>query len=748
MKKILPLFLLIVYISNAGLKFDYEKLNIDDIYGIVHNDNCILFYGNSSNFLKTNFFTSEWVNIQPVLEPLAIKKIRTDGNEFYGVYNKKYFFKLNENADLLETITLPDSLTDEIVDIYKLSNKYYMAFKDKVLAFNLDFQFFKEINIPDGIEISGLCYFRNSLLIATKNSKILKISPDNQDEVSVIDLYQRNLTDSNKTIRRFVNSNGYLYFISDSLIYKTNNLEVFEEIYSKTKLFDVNDDILYSITTGTIDTRFNYNQVLFYKNDGNGTKTISNNELDRYVTELFLMELNFINDDLIFAAGKDNSIIKSTNGGVTWEVLSNYEPKANVIWIDSLNGFFWNTKAKIFKTTNGGITWRPQLLTDKEIIKFKNKPFTAHFDEMANGVLFTNRVNTGYPNVMKTTDGGETFKIFRIEETANYSYSEFAPLVKYNNEYKLYFPSRFASWPYTLLFTFDEDINYKSKQLIDSLHLFSIKEYKNQYYALARDMRYDDGEKPDTCVYHILKSGEPGITWDTVITMRTLDTIINFMDIIDDYVYLGGIYWTGRTDTNSFGVLYRADLKNKSYKLLRFDNIGSYIKIVKWENKIITGSINGLYYSENSNNFNNIWKTIELPGYSPWALNEFQDNQLFSYGIGKDFLKFTFHEDTPVEELHTEVIKMYNYPPYPQPANNHVSTEIYWDARYDMQNATITVHDYTGKTISKPGEISVNKMNVYHGEIIWDCSSVSSGVYFINIRLGGTTRTVPVVVGR
>jgi photosystem II stability/assembly factor-like uncharacterized protein len=73
-----------------------------------------------------------------------------------------------------------------------------------------------------------------------------------------------------------------------------------------------------------------------------------------------LWGLQMINDTLSWACGMNNSLIKTTNAGLNWQIVST-GLNTNYWWLDFLNtqvGFIACDGGKVLKTTNGGISWQ------------------------------------------------------------------------------------------------------------------------------------------------------------------------------------------------------------------------------------------------------------------------------------------------------------------------------------------------------------------------------------------------------
>lgn len=132
----------------------------------------------------------------------------------------------------------------------------------------------------------------------------------------------------------------------------------------------------------------------------------------------------------------------------------------------------------------------------------------------------------------------------------------------------------------------------------------------------------------------------------------------------------------------------------------------------------------------------------------------FEDSIIFiSNAIGLDSVAYLSGEgiDTTLSVVETEVetkTYLYGYPPYPVPAKNRVSAKIYWDPRLDIDNAEIMIVNSFGTKIAGKENIEIIKYSDYNGQLVWNCSGVSSGAYFVYIKHGSGTWTLKVILQR
>ncbi len=106
----------------------------------------------------------------------------------------------------------------------------------------------------------------------------------------------------------------------------------------------------------------------------------------------------FINDTYGWISGSKNTLLRTTDSGLTWTQASSGIDEysmSDVFFTDKDNGWAVADK-KVFKSTDGGNTWTSQIVSD-------NVLFTIYFTD----------ANTGYCagqfDRYKTTDGGNTW---------------------------------------------------------------------------------------------------------------------------------------------------------------------------------------------------------------------------------------------------------------------------------------------------------------------------------------------------
>jgi photosystem II stability/assembly factor-like uncharacterized protein len=130
-----------------------------------------------------------------------------------------------------------------------------------------------------------------------------------------------------------------------------------------------------------------------------------------------LRGLNTVSENVAWASGSKGSVLRTIDGGTTWENVSIAE--ADTIDFRDVQGFDENTAivlsaglpAVIYKTTDGGKSWQQKFFTMKEGTFYDAMDF---WDDQ-NGIAFGDAVD-GRLIILKTKDGGETWQELPFEQ--------------------------------------------------------------------------------------------------------------------------------------------------------------------------------------------------------------------------------------------------------------------------------------------------------------------------------------------
>lgn len=122
-----------------------------------------------------------------------------------------------------------------------------------------------------------------------------------------------------------------------------------------------------------------------------------------------LFGVSFISKDTGWVVGDMGTLLSTTNGGATWNTISaNINANTTLFRVKFLNsqlGFAVGGDGKIYKTTNGGQTWTNNTITTNSIRNL-------FFIDTSNGYAVSTK-----GGVFKTTNGGTTWSNISISNT-------------------------------------------------------------------------------------------------------------------------------------------------------------------------------------------------------------------------------------------------------------------------------------------------------------------------------------------
>lgn len=130
-----------------------------------------------------------------------------------------------------------------------------------------------------------------------------------------------------------------------------------------------------------------------------------------------LRGVSAVSDQVAWASGSRGTVIRTINGGSTWENVS--IPEADTLDFRDVEGFDANTAivmsaglpAVIYKTTDGGQTWQQKYFSTAEGTFYDAMDFWNDQEGIAFGDAIDSRLL-----ILKTTDGGESWKELPFEQ--------------------------------------------------------------------------------------------------------------------------------------------------------------------------------------------------------------------------------------------------------------------------------------------------------------------------------------------
>lgn len=514
-------------------------------------------------------------------------------------------------------------------------------------------------------------------------------------------------------------------------------------------------------------------------------------------------EIINISADTLIAVGNKKLISMSYNGGKTWEMKSyfnGYFQGNENTSILSNDVVYVISGTTVYRTLDGGITWLPQRFVHYP--QFKGLSASSyHFAPTGKGYVKTITNNIADTNILLTKDFGENYSLYYSDSTTHVNFENKPKENQFpkGNEMRDYIVFLERHSDYYVLLRYDK--NYR---LVDTVRLMS--KYIYTYVVTTEGkiicLCYESSgiNKADSAgnttykyKYYLLQSTDQGKTWDSVKVnvpiyrpLFSLDNV-NFQfstDIYDAQQVGNNILFSSNSRTNTksgYNVLYRYNLVNNLFDSVRIAAGFSNIKttIFNFDSKVFAvTNTNNFIYTNAKTLGQQQWDT--LPGsrlFSTWdgynasiprddqdaviAARTFGDTTgILLTGrslqhpsdAGKKFkinlVKLSRQSSSSVvAEPTIEVGKtqLWNFAPYPMPGTSSIRSDIYWNRTYNITDAKINVYDMYGVNLETK-DIVIHKVLDYKGLLEWDCSSVPSGVYVIQIILAGESHSFPVMV--
>lgn len=747
--------------------FEAERLEVN-FNGVCSNSNVVIAYGNGGIILISGDKGQNWRQRKIFDDSVIIRKILPFKKGFLGLTNNNLIFTLNENAGNLSY--WPAKVNFPLIDFAVNSDMIYILSKSYIYEMNEDSEIIKTEKIQEIPKPNSIHFFKGKLYLSTDSSTIY--SYNIEDNYSLI---EHNISSYGKWSNYFRNDADYLYVVFSGLIYKTTDGKKWDKVSqsSANYCYILNKGEIYDIGIG-----YNMNWYVSwpeYRKLGSDMKFQRKN-IDTIGRHAFFSYLTacYIDENTIVAAGNNKTIYVSTDNGFSWDLKSNFkidniEPNST-IWLNDQTWYYAN-KNIVYRTTDAGITWKPQIFTDSRMKYFGNSNF-LYIDETGRGFLCSSNFGTYGDsakdmNFLYTIDSGNTFKWKYIDEINLGIPKMQSPVIKLPEGYRIVLTP--SSWvthlQSTMSLDFDSNFNLVDTFLLDSIIVLDFRNYNSGYIsAFAVENRYPAGYGNfDSTKYWIMHSIDYGKTWLKDIRCIA-DTLRNLMPTgwQDNYIFLLRnitLFDTVKLQyTYAYSFLYCLDSDKGAYNLMYMDTTVNNTALFYYNNKIYIKNYKGDILCSSNFMYNSpAWDSVyfsinELPKIDKYFIPP-GDSCIYAlgyYAYGKPSMyKLKQMEKTDVENNSEEAIDyIYATKPAPSPAKSLVRISIYEISEEDITTARISIFDYIGNKISDGKDIERFAETFYKGDIVWDCSSVNPGVYFINFDFGTVRTTVPVVVVR
>lgn len=563
---------------------------------------------------------------------------------------------------------------------------------------------------------------------------------------------------------------------------KYRNSFLVQDIEKKDGTLFVGLSNLISGSMGDPGWMFPRNGTFFYSTDeGKNWDSISFNK-NLIITDLF------VDSDFIFAS-TESGLIKINIKNYDWEFIGSMIHDQPCYKITKLNNsLFVKTDEKIYQTQdlffwfpielkgihNSLLAWQENItcFDNKLYLPTNGGIYTRDGDNSSNWECITDNIigSSVYDlysdnktifaltignSIARTTDGGNNWSQSIFQNGTSYKSNLISIKGDTNNliVVESYGPGVFLSNDYgvtwkkitsntTHKITFGAMIIDSTILISTELGLFSSPLNNIDWIKRSNYNRVMHFYESNSIIYGVanknslVQSTDRGITWNTKVTHPAFKDLnsgkVKGDSIVlasDDNLYLsknGGFSW--KIDSTS---------KFQIRKFLLYNN---YI--------IIASQTKGILVS---NDFGNTWveKNTNLPNLHILGMTILDEEMYVNCrdnGVYKAKLLDLDIIPTSINDVETLPTYLYSYSPYPIPAKSEVSTVLYWDPVFDIDNAQISVYNIYGVEIQGKENITINKNTQYSGILNWDCSKINNGTYFIQINHGTNKKSIKVIV--
>ncbi len=496
---------------------------------------------------------------------------------------------------------------------------------------------------------------------------------------------------------------------------------------------------------------------------------------------LFTKRKSFVGDSIVIIPGLYKTIIQSRDGCFNWNLTScNAAHFPELILNDST--FIFLNRLPYYNNTSvsfdGGITFQPtELLLDtlyrriaevdslgniKNIV-YENYDTVTYFaifkqtsaffiDSSGRGFFIgTNDDFRGYAllNFAYTTDYGKHFKFDSSLKIRTYTNQLLPPKVE-KLDGKYIFPlldyEYPAKWYHTKIYFLDTSFKKVDKIITPEFQMVNQVFPINHSHLILFTIVCDSSNPKYYQNFQIRESFDSGKTSTVLFSFDR-----NF-DLMQYYVH--------NKDSIFFVVsyphrLYLFEVKSKSLKLLYEDSVAENMLLMVISDRFyLVGK--GLFLENTDRSDLTQWREGKWDYGKPNFESVIFKGNVAIAGLSDSLRPFNYYKITLKKEAPTTVenevekryytTKFWASEPYPQPAGVPVKARIAWDGSFDVGEAIDGVYDVMGNKIEGKGRITIDDVGKATAELVWDCTGIPSGVYFIVIRWIGGSESIPVII--
>ncbi|OGU39598.1 MAG: hypothetical protein A2X61_11185 [Ignavibacteria bacterium GWB2_35_12] len=744
--------------------------------GSAYNGNTILVYGVGGVIIRSLDDGNNWLQTN-LNDSFNIVKITNINKNFFGIIDKRYIIKSIDDGRTWQQYDFGD--TTDFYKIIAYDDKLYCLSKFRILILNHQMELLKNYSLISDTTYFDFTITNNNLIYSAGKGKLGIIDLTN-DNTNFIDLKDIGICSDCPVIKNLFSDADITYFNLnyDLYEYDGNNIKlIFTPI--KSGIYAANKGEVFELYN-IINTSSNLDSLYFIKINKVTKKDLQIKKPgnDRYISGLIFKDLNFITKDTIIAVGKDKLIYMSYNRGTNWVLKSHFNVSSDygdIFMFDSLHSNRASKYAKFVKTTDGGITWLPQKNYNPNFINLEfSDPSNfgkTFFSDKNNGFVYRQEKIKGELNLAYTKDGCETVNLKNVDELIINPPDKSYISLYHNNNIIFVIPSfynnKYIVDKYTHIFRLNDTLGLIKRTFIDSAQILFMDKFENNVlYAILINYRYPRIENNhwyfDSLNYSLISSVDNGDSWNKEMDfdLPKSDFWPSSITKVKDNIFIPFTYYPIDFSSHKTDI-FLLNIKTKQLnKILSDDSlyVNTYGIISINDRTYFNGNIltkdkwcAEILVNDDIDNQPTVWRALPPQKRYRYFISAKNDSLIYLFGYDSLFnsnvIWFAKSKKITGVEVQTEVLnKMYLTPPSPNPAKDFVKTRIYWDNNYDFEDASISVYNILGYQILDKKQFSFTQINSYSGELIWDSSNYPSGVYFISVKLGPNSITLPLVI--
>lgn len=714
-------YLVLLFVINYSLfsseYYTYDlNSNLVDSYKL--SDNLFLIEGDMKSCLLYNSITKEYKELYTNhLSKITSVELHND-ILYIGSSQDLTVLNINNNS-LIKDI----ELSSPVSEIFEQNNHLFISRKNGVID---------ELSInytEQAIEYKKVDSISNIISKVKLDDKLYLLSSNNSLYEFDGKLKYVKTIENEANPLRIVSMNNNLFFI-----YKYQ-FEIYSETFEFVERNFLNTQNYAIVEDGYFTSSLSGNTITLKKYDfEKNLLETNNNEIDIY---LRINNINsmFSTKDNVIIIGDKKLIVEFDKPDLVFQNrsaihLTNRLELGNISFANKRIGAYGTNESFLFITENGGATWKSIDKTEDMVkinyefnyVKYFDSTSFIAFSNPYNGTFLSNNNGKTYRTI-STPSNGSAYTIPFINKYEDYtiftnSYTGIPVghglyIANYNEEYESLKDTFLVGFYILDAAMINEVMNILVYERINGFTFkYSIIRTDAEMSFINHDTKFYDHEQ----VYAIEAIGN------------------------SNYILVRG------NDEPNKQYLLKADKMMTKLDTLKVLDNKYYYETYTNNNKLyIKDSLQRIYYFDEQSD--ELEQLIALNDTVKFKMNvQIFDDAIYSSYKGAFLKSVRIGELSEITGVSIEGIpSFYIHKSYPNPANNKFKVKIDYDLSLSLNEIIVKFYDITGAEISKNIDFKINNYNTFSLEVESDISNLNNGVYFMQLKFGNKTETVPFV---